>query len=204
MSRLNEHKVDMRMTTYMKDLRTPLRLLFLVATISIVNGSFALAQEAVSSLPRIGKNGSATQLFVDGKPYIMLAGELHNSSASSVEYMAPLWDKLAAMHLNTVISTVSWELTEPEEGKFDFTLVDSQIAEAHLVRFVEERRIYLRPHVGQGESSTLSPAEQERTGFHQLHRYGDVEATARSSAQPFRRDHDGCRRKSISSVDAPY
>jgi hypothetical protein len=37
----------------------------------------------------------------------MLAGELHNSSASSVEYMKPIWDKLAAMHLNTVVGTVS-------------------------------------------------------------------------------------------------
>ncbi len=70
------------------------------------------------------------QFFVDNKPFIMLAGELHNSSASSVEYMKPIWDKLASMHLNTVIGTASWELVEPEEGKFDFTLVDAQIQEA--------------------------------------------------------------------------
>jgi len=42
------------------------------------------------------------QLFVDDKPFIMLSGELHNSSPSSVEYMRPIWDKLAALHLNTV------------------------------------------------------------------------------------------------------
>jgi hypothetical protein len=30
----------------------------------------------------------------------MLAGELHNSSASSIEYMEPIWNKLDAMHLN--------------------------------------------------------------------------------------------------------
>ena len=70
------------------------------------------------------------QLFVDNKPFIMLTGELHNSSASSVEYMKPIWDKLASMHLNTVIGTVSWELLEPEEGKFDFSLVDAQLKEA--------------------------------------------------------------------------
>jgi hypothetical protein len=69
-------------------------------------------------------------MFVDGKPFIMLSGELHNSSASSIEYMKPVWDNMAAMHLNTVVSTVNWELLEPEEGKFNFDLVDAQIEEA--------------------------------------------------------------------------
>ncbi|MBL0158619.1 MAG: DUF5597 domain-containing protein [Bryobacterales bacterium] len=81
-------------------------------------------------LPQIRQNGATRQLFVDNQPYIMLAGELHNSSASSVEYMKPIWDKLGAMHLNTVIGTVSWELIEPEEGRFDFSLVDAQITSA--------------------------------------------------------------------------
>src|SRR5271166_2982500 len=72
------------------------------------------------------QNGEVKQFFVDGKPFIMLAGELHNSSASSTEYMQPIWERLAALHLNTVIGTASWELVEPEEGKFDFSLVDAQ------------------------------------------------------------------------------
>jgi Domain of unknown function (DUF5597)/Beta-galactosidase len=81
-------------------------------------------------LPQIKQNGSVKQMFVDGKPYIMLAGELHNSSASSIEYMEAIWNRLDAMHLNTVIGTVNWELLEPDEGKFNFTLVDAQIQEA--------------------------------------------------------------------------
>jgi Domain of unknown function (DUF5597)/Beta-galactosidase len=112
--------------------------LLIFTTVSVVTAQSPFRDNSVRSLPRIEKNGSATQLFVDGKPYIMLAGELHNSSASNVEYMAPIWDKLSAMHLNTVISTVSWELIEPQEDNFDFTQVDSQITEArkrnlHLV-----------------------------------------------------------------------
>lgn len=83
-----------------------------------------------TDLPHLRKTGAVTQLIVDGKPFVMLAGELHNSSASSTEYMAPIWPKLAAMNLNTVIGTVSWELVEPEEGKFDFRLVDDQIRDA--------------------------------------------------------------------------
>ena len=81
-------------------------------------------------LPQIRQNGAVKQFFVDDKPFIMLSGELHNSSASSIEYMRPIWDKLAALHLNTVIGTASWELVEPKEGKFDFSLVDDQINQA--------------------------------------------------------------------------
>ena len=90
------------------------------------------------SLPELKNNGAARQLFVDGSPFLILGGELHNSSASSTAYMKALWPRLEALHLNTVIGTVSWELLEPEEGKFDFTLVDDQIRDArqHGMRLV--------------------------------------------------------------------
>jgi len=79
------------------------------------------------NLPFLKKQGTATQLIVEGKPFIMLAGELHNSSCSTVEYMNPIWANMKAKNLNTVIATVSWELIEPVEGRFDFTLVDAMI-----------------------------------------------------------------------------
>jgi hypothetical protein len=41
------------------------------------------------------------QLFVDGKPFLVRGGELNNSSASSVAFMAPIWPKLKAMNVNT-------------------------------------------------------------------------------------------------------
>jgi beta-galactosidase GanA len=81
-------------------------------------------------IPHLAKQGTATQLIVDGKPLLMIAGELHNSSAGGFEYMKPIWKKMASKNLNTVIATVSWELMEPEEGKFNFALVDSAIAGA--------------------------------------------------------------------------
>jgi beta-galactosidase GanA len=96
------------------------------------------AQE--SSAPHLEKRGAATQLIVDGKPFLMLSGELHNSSSSSLEYMKPIWPKLVALGLNSVVTPLSWELIEPKEGSFDFTLVDGLLAQA---RQAHERIVFL-------------------------------------------------------------
>ena len=90
-------------------------------------------------IPHLYKNThGAMTLIADGKPFLMLAGELGNSSASSLETMRPIWPALHQMHLNTVLVPVYWELLEPEENKFDFTLVDSMItaAESHELKVV--------------------------------------------------------------------
>lgn len=82
------------------------------------------------TVPHLEKRGGATQLIVDGKPFLVLGGELHNSSSSSLDYLAPLWEPVKKMNLNTVLAAVSWELTEPKEGSFDFTLVDGMLSQA--------------------------------------------------------------------------
>jgi beta-galactosidase GanA len=92
--------------------------------------AFAGTIYAQTGAPHLVKRGEATQLIVDGKPYLMLAAEIHNSSSSSLDYMDGEWPRLAGMGLNTVLTPVSWELVEPTEGKFDFTLVDGLLAAA--------------------------------------------------------------------------
>jgi len=96
------------------------------------------AQNAPSEIPHLRKQGTATQLIVDGKPFLVLAGELTNNSATSVEYMKPIWSKLVEAKLNTVLATVAWNQIEPQEGTFDFSMVDGIIRDArshnlHLV-----------------------------------------------------------------------
>jgi beta-galactosidase GanA len=95
----------------------------------IFTTAIAIVSEG-SEIPHLRKQGTATQLIVDGELFLMLGGELGNSSSSSLEYMKPIWPKLVEMHLNTVLVPVYWELIEPEEGKFNFTLVDGLIKDA--------------------------------------------------------------------------
>jgi len=83
-------------------------------------------------IPMLRRQGNAIQLIVDGEPFLVLGGELHNSSASSITYMKPIWEQMLALNINTVLASVSWELIEPEEGKFDFALIDALIQDARI------------------------------------------------------------------------
>lgn len=69
-------------------------------------------------------------LMVHDRPYIMLAGEVGNSNSSSVSYMEQVWDKAQQLGMNSLLLPVTWEMTEPEEGKFDFSVVDGLIEQA--------------------------------------------------------------------------
>lgn len=90
----------------------------------------AISSGQGGGIPHLERFGTAIQLVVEGKPYLILGGELHNSSSSSVEYMKPVWPRLAALHLNTVLLPVAWETIEPEAGTFDFRVLDGLVAAA--------------------------------------------------------------------------
>ncbi|MGD8781990.1 MAG: DUF5597 domain-containing protein [Ignavibacteria bacterium] len=86
-------------------------------------------------IPHLVKQGNTFQLIVKGKPFLILGGELGNSSFTSLEYMEPVWPKLKKMNLNTVLAPVYWELIEQEKGKFDFDLFDNLVNEARKYNF---------------------------------------------------------------------
>lgn len=65
-----------------------------------------------------------------GKPFIAIAGEVHNSNASSITYMEGVWAQAEKLGMNTLLLPVSWELMEPVEGQYSFHLVDALIAQA--------------------------------------------------------------------------
>ncbi|MDZ7333488.1 MAG: DUF5597 domain-containing protein [candidate division KSB1 bacterium] len=102
----------------------------LTALIMILIFEIIPAQTQIVSLPHLMKKGSATQIVVQGKPFLILAGELGNSTPSDPKYLRPFWQNFKRMNLNTILSPVYWELIEPAEGRFDFALVDSLIHSA--------------------------------------------------------------------------
>jgi len=105
------------------------RLPALFCLLFAISVKHARAQDT-RQMPRLEKTNGITRLYVSGKPFLILGGELGNSTTSDFDYMRPVWPKLKSMHLNTVLAPVYWELLEPVEGRFDFTLVDSMIAGA--------------------------------------------------------------------------
>lgn len=75
-------------------------------------------------------NGIPT-LYVKGEPFLALAGEIHNSSASSLHFMEEkVWPGLKGLHMNSVIVPIYWETIEPAEGVYNYELLDGLIAQA--------------------------------------------------------------------------
>src|SRR5438270_8955453 len=77
------------------------------------------------------ENGSG-QLIVKGQPFLILGGELGNSSAGTAAQADGIVPKLAAMHVNTALIPVAWEQIEPKEGSFDFSILDHWIETARV------------------------------------------------------------------------
>jgi beta-galactosidase GanA len=91
-----------------------------------------------ASIPHLRQTGHATQLYVNNKPFLALGGELGNSTASDLNILENALARCQGMNLNTVMLPVYWDLIEPEEGKFDFSLVAGAVDHArqrglHLV-----------------------------------------------------------------------
>ncbi len=88
-----------------------------------------IAPLSAAELPHLRTQGTAKQLIVDGQPFLVRGGELGNSSGEP-DFLRPSWPKLKAMNLNAVVAPVYWDVIEPQEGKFDFALVDGLLADA--------------------------------------------------------------------------
>jgi hypothetical protein len=103
---------------------------------ALVSASLALGAQAADAPKIVEKNGRHA-LIVDGKPFLMLGGQIHNSSAWPVE-LAQVWESAAALHANTIEAPIYWEQFEPQPGRFDTTNIDALVkgARAHNLRLV--------------------------------------------------------------------
>ena len=75
-------------------------------------------------------NVSARHSGGDVNRLFILGGELSNSAATSVADIDEVMPRMAALGLNTVLVPAYWDLIEPVEGKYDWTLVDRVIDKA--------------------------------------------------------------------------
>jgi hypothetical protein len=117
------------------------------------------ALDKPAAIPHLEARGHAMQLIVDGSPWLMLAGELNNTAASDPAYLATVWPKLARLNLNTVLVAIGWDWVEPEEGRFDFSLVDGVLAGA---RRNHQRVVFLWFGAWKNGVSTFAPTWVKR------------------------------------------
>jgi beta-galactosidase GanA len=90
----------------------------------------ANAQAQAQPLPRLEAVGEQVRLTVEGRPFLMLGGELGNSSASDLADLSKHWAGMKALGLNTVVAPVYWERLEPTEGRYDWTLLQGLVQQA--------------------------------------------------------------------------
>jgi len=79
--------------------------------------------------PRVETRDGHHALIVDGQPFLVLGAQVNNSS--NYPAMLPeVWPVIRKLHANTVEVPIAWEQVEPVEGKFDFSFLDTLLAQA--------------------------------------------------------------------------
>lgn len=169
-------------------------LLIFLACSPFNNKSSENTSTIISPIPHLEKQGTATRLVVEGKPILLISGELHNSTCGGFESMRTVWKRMTGKNLNSVIATVSWELIEPEEGEYNFELVDSMILGAReanikliLIWFASWKNassVYIPPWVKENYEKYPRAMDEQGKPLEILSTFGEasVEADARAFA----------------------
>jgi len=93
--------------------------------------------QSLTELPHLVTHDGHSALMVDGAPFLMLGAQANNSSNAPAQ-LPMVWATIDRLGANTLEMPVAWEQVEPQEGRFDFTWVDTLLTEArqHHVRLV--------------------------------------------------------------------
>ncbi|WP_457356487.1 DUF5597 domain-containing protein [Roseateles sp. P5_D6] len=121
---------------------------------AVLAGLLFLQAAGAAEAPRLVERDGRHALLVDGKPFLMLGAQAHNSS-NYPGALKPVWDAAKDVKANTVLMPVAWEQVEPEEGKFDFSFVDTLVKEA---RRQKQRLVILWFATWKNTSAQYTPA----------------------------------------------
>jgi hypothetical protein len=114
-----------------------MRMVAVVFLLVILAVEATWCQTGEATMPQIVEKDGRHALLVNEKPFLILGGQAHNSSAWP-GMLPQVWSAIEAMHANTLEVPIYWEQLEPQPGKFDFSLVDTllnqgRVHKVHLV-----------------------------------------------------------------------
>ena len=144
-------------------------------------GASSPSWSAEAALPHLRRQGTATQLVVDGRPFLIRGGEVGNSAATNPAWLRPHWEKFSALKLNTLLVPAYWDRIEPDEGRFDFSTVDQLVAQA---RENQMRLVLLWFGSWKNSMSCYAPAWVKRD-VARFPRARDVDGTPQEILSPF-------------------
>jgi len=87
------------------------------------------ATQAAPAMPHLVHRDGRHALIVDGEPFLILGAQCNNSSAWPAT-LPKVWSAMETLHVNTLEIPIYWEQLEPEPGRYDYSVLDTIIAQA--------------------------------------------------------------------------